>query len=362
MELSATEVTLPPELEGRSVADLLEELVAPPNEPSFVLANAPFTREDCITQETFIEEVGSAPGVVGQQTPQSFAQRIRMRGIIDRVAAQHPSLKEHENLLLAAAEDAWALAETASNLCTKEYHTSMHYTKRKCPWRKFWLLYLGVLQSFVGSYGRLPQGTETYKKLPIAAWVRFVSITTKSGRPALHFGDRETKKLNQIKGWRWTPQSKDEIWVRKCQLVAAYSVFFGFLPRRLFYTPEGFGLGSWAYRQRVNFRRGVIAPSWKMYMETAVLAWDWELKTIERDSRWDKMMKLLEEFVSLHKRVPRIGEIYKDNNVGAWFMKQIPCKSRLDASDIDRLRRVHHLGGIKFVVSPSVRKRLMENL
>jgi superfamily II DNA or RNA helicase len=112
-------------------------------------------------------------------------------------------------------------------------------------------------------------------------------------------------------------------WHEWLGLLQAFVAEFGRLPKQA-ESYRGVKLGEWCYKQRVNYRKGILAAERIAALE-GVSGWKWvvsEAHVGDPAARWAMMLSLLQAFVAEFGRVPRQAEQYRGVKLGKWCGRQ----------------------------------------
>lgn len=103
-----------------------------------------------------------------------------------------------------------------------------------------------------------------------------------------------------------------------------------------------FLIGSWIVNQRTHHRKGQLSHDEISKLE-AIPHWTWGIHRLP----WDQHYDLLVEFVTIHGRLPKSGDIHRDANLGTWMYGQYRSHNCGKLNDV-RIARLNLIPGWKW--------------
>jgi superfamily II DNA or RNA helicase len=197
-----------------------------------------------------------------------------------------------------------------------------------------WEFALGVLTRFVEREGHArPSAKHIEDGFPLGSWVSVQRQFQKAGK----LGEDRAARLATLPGWGWN------------LLAASWEDGFAHLLRYVertgnsdvpddYVDGDGFRLGQWTGRRRVDRLHGGLDPERESRLE-AVSGWKWH----RRDALWDQRFAHLRRFAERegHARVPQ-RHIEGGFRLGQWVSNQRAFRRRgyLETDKIERLDAV----------------------
>jgi hypothetical protein len=207
--------------------------------------------------------------------------------------------------------------------------------KTTAPW-EFWL---GLMDEFIAEYGhaRVPHEYKTKHGHQLGYWVQNQRSFRRHGMLS---ADRISDLESLHPTWSWEPF--DAGWERGFDQLREYVEQRGDarVPQN-YKTVDGFALGSWASKQRNDYRRGKLETSRQYRIEALHPTWTWDL----RAARWNEGFEHLRAFIEQHghARVPGRYLTASGFSLGSWVnnLRTSRRKGTLDEEYEARLENLH---------------------
>ena len=191
------------------------------------------------------------------------------------------------------------------------------------------------LREYVKSHGdaRVPR-SYTDGGYPLAQWVQ--TQRTNHTKRTLEVGTLEADREHRLKdlpGWTWDPRASQ--WEEGFSHLQHYVKRHGHAVVPASHREEGYPLGRWATKQRVNYAEGTLEADREHQLED-LPGWTWD----PHADQWEEGFRRLLDYVKRHgdARVPRS---YTDDRypLGPWVttQRQSHRKGTLDAGYQQRL-------------------------
>lgn len=197
-----------------------------------------------------------------------------------------------------------------------------------------WHKNFAVLESFVSAYQRLPQTDEVYQGVKVGAWCRRQKQQAYKGKLA-----PDKYALLEQKGF--LKKSLNDVWKDNFSLLKKFVEEKKRFPKKL-EIYEGFNIGSWVVFQRTAAQNDNYPADRKEMLQSIGL-----LDEISREEKfanqWDENYSLLLQFVSEHDRLPKVGEVYMDVNIGLWLANQ-KANAKSTNYPTERLDKLQKIG------------------
>lgn len=140
----------------------------------------------------------------------------------------------------------------------------------------------------------------------IGGWV------IKQRRSKEELTEEQITLLEFIPGWSWNPF--DERNTQTMLELKKYVSNFGNaeVPQD-FETKDGLKLGQRVSKLRADFRKGTLQPELETFV-TSLPGWAWNKRTDDWDSRYELLIKFIDE----HDRLPKKDELFQGDKLGWW--------------------------------------------
>lgn len=169
---------------------------------------------------------------------------------------------------------------------------------------------LAELRQHVAGHGAFPSHST-----PLGRWVRERRRAHDRGADS----PERTAALEQIPGWNWSIDNPTRF-NNSLRLLTDYIRTHGTLTIPAGYRDPDTGthLGIWVAEQRLQHRRGTLAPERATALEN-LPGWTW---TPGRDDHWQHALRTLRAYVAEHGRIPTAITAHDGINIGRWVARQ----------------------------------------
>ncbi len=182
------------------------------------------------------------------------------------------------------------------------------------PWEESWQqgfdLYVDFLKNNEGSF---PVDQLIFEGFPLGQWVMYQRRRYIQGQ----LGSERIAQLEALgSAWSWNP--KLDFWSKRFKDVLDFTASQGFLPRQNIGEEYEQKLGKWCNRQRMQRRKGELAPERIALLET-IPNWKWE----PLDDRWKTALMLTSDYYKRENKSPGKKETNGGNqDLYLWLITQ----------------------------------------
>lgn len=178
--------------------------------------------------------------------------------------------------------------------------------------RVVWEEAFPMLESFIAEYGRLPKKSDVYRGFRIGKWCENQKARAKSG----NYPQERYEQLMQI---GLLQNVYEEQWEKTYAVLLDYLKEYDHFPTGACQY-KGYDLSQWCVNQK---RRAVEEkyPQERVEKLRCIGLFD-DVRAEELEERWEWWYQLLQEFMEKYGRVPKVTEVYQEQNLGTWYSRQ----------------------------------------